>query len=60
MKKRKRYVWEKDGIMYLHDTLYNLVRILNSKTNDCRETDNPHMISKTIQNGEEVVALTED
>ena len=60
MNERKRYVWEKDGVLWIHDTLYNQMRILNSKTHDCRETNNVHMIHKTIQHGEEVVTLTEN
>ena len=59
MNERKKYVWEQDGILYIHDTLFPMIRVLNIKTNDCRDITNPAIIQKTIQYGEEVVACQE-
>jgi len=60
MKTRKKYVWEQGDTMYIHDTNFDIVRILNGKTKDCRDIENQHMIQKVMENGEELVALVED
>jgi len=61
MNERKRYVWEENDTMYIHDTIFcNRLRILNYKTNKFYEIDDQLLIQKTIQNGVEVVSLTEN
>ena len=60
MNERKNYVWDTGDIIYLHDTNFPTARVLHQKTGDCRDTTNPHLIQKVIQNGVERISLIED
>lgn len=53
----KRYVFEEGNLLFIHETQFNKVRVLNLKTGTATETENPHMIEKTIQFGDETPAL---
>ena len=54
----KRYVYEKGDLLFLHETRFNKVRVLNFKTGTATETENPHMIEKTIKYGEAMPSPT--
>jgi hypothetical protein len=54
----RRYVYEKGELLFISETRFNKVRVLNLKTGTATETENPHMIEKTIQLGEETISPT--
>ena len=54
----KRYIYEKGDLLFIHEERFNKVRVLNLKTGTATETENPKMIEKTIQFGEEMPAPT--
>jgi len=54
----KRYVYEKGDLLFLHEERFNKVRVLNLKTGTAIETENPHMIEKTIKYGEAMPSPT--
>jgi hypothetical protein len=57
---RRKFILENGDLLLIHDTQFPKVRVLNLKTNDAIETENPKMIEKVMQQGEEVAALLDN
>jgi hypothetical protein len=55
----KRYLYEKGGLLFIYETRFKKVRVLNLKTGTATETENSNMIEKIIKFGEETIAPTE-
>jgi len=54
-----KLILEQNNLLFIHDTRTPIVRVLNLKTGVAKETENPSMVQKVVEHGEEVPAISE-
>ena len=54
-----KLILEQNNLLFIHDTRTPIVRVLNLKTGVAKDTENPSMLQKVVEYGEEVPAISE-
>ena len=54
-----KLILEQNNLLFIHDTRTPIVRVLNLKTSTVKETENPSMVQKVVEYGEEVPSISE-